>query len=222
MKAPMRSSGPRARPPVTSVEPVAEPRRVVAGRGGEHGVLAREVAVQGAPRHSGRLGDLLHAEPSHASPADEAAARRSGCAPRSCRLRTDTPARSAPRPALPGLIESRGHCEHILDTFCPFCLTLRRSSASGAACSRLRRYSGTDLEPVHPLTTRRQAGGSSGAWSGPGGGSCAQPRVRARRYRARPPPAPQDRHDEQREESDKADQGWPAGPGRLCTRHRRR
>ena len=58
------------------VEPVAEARRVVVGGGGQHVVLAREVAVQRPARHAGRLCDLLHPEPPHAAPADEAEGRR--------------------------------------------------------------------------------------------------------------------------------------------------
>ena len=74
MKAVMRSSGERGRRQHV-VEPVGEPLCVVGGGGGQHVVLAREVAVERAPRHPGRLGDLLHPEPAHAAPPDEAERR---------------------------------------------------------------------------------------------------------------------------------------------------
>ena len=70
MKAVIRSSGERAAAS-TCVEPVGEPLRVVGGGGGQHVVLAGEVAVQGAPRHAGGLGDLPHAEPADAPAPDQ-------------------------------------------------------------------------------------------------------------------------------------------------------
>ncbi len=54
------------------VEAGAEPHLVVVGRRGQDVVPAREVAVQGAPRHPGGVGDLRHPQALHALPADEA------------------------------------------------------------------------------------------------------------------------------------------------------
>ncbi len=136
MKAPIRSSGCSA-VGQDLVEPVAEAHRVVVGRRGEDGVLAREIAVEGSPRHAGRLCDLLHPESLDAAPADEAECggeealfggieRSYGHAERV----------EPPGLALSDLVKCRGHYLHILDTLCPLLSDMRVRGRPREECSR--------------------------------------------------------------------------------------
>ena len=149
MKAPIRSSG-ALRRRQHLVEPDAEAPLVVVGRGRQHVVLAREVAVEGAPRHPGRLGDLLHAEPPDAAPADEA----EGGGEDPLLGRAEVAERGGAQPRSGGdVLERHRHCRYILDTFCPFCLTCAvhgRVQAAASSGARPRRLKLAVPEPPAP------------------------------------------------------------------------
>ena len=103
-------------------ESVGEPQRVVVRGGGQHVVLAREVAVQRTPRHPGCLGDLLHPQPPDTTPTDEAEGS------------DEDPLLGGTKGAVvgdggsdpgSGVVQRHCHGQNILDSFCSFCPPLR-------------------------------------------------------------------------------------------------
>ena len=122
------------------VQPDAEAPLVVVRRRRQHVILAREVAVERAPRDPGRLGDLLHAQPPDAAAPDQAqgggedallgGAEASGSGP-------------MPTPACPSSVTAM---RDILDTFCPFV------SDSAARVSEARRTASQAVRSLHRRT----------------------------------------------------------------------